>query len=84
MPGAGGAGSGRPTAPGPHRRRAGVFQQLGAGKLDTEAPAGKKFVLRSFTARLVSSTFCHVGSPPHSIQIPLTYMLFNVGKHLNI
>lgn len=44
MPGAGGAGSGRPSAAaGLLQRRDGVFQQLGAGKLDTQATAGKKF-----------------------------------------
>lgn len=43
VPGTGGAGSGRPPDPGQLQRRAGVFQQLGAGKPDTEASAGKKF-----------------------------------------
>ena len=43
VPGAGGAGSGRPSAPGLLQRRDGVLQQLGAGELDTQAAAGKKF-----------------------------------------
>lgn len=45
VPGAGGPGPGGAPAPGQLQRRAGVLQQLGAGKLDTEATAGKKFDL---------------------------------------
>lgn len=42
--GARGAGSGRPPHQGPVRGKAVVFQQLGAGELDTEASAGEKWM----------------------------------------
>lgn len=86
-PSAGGAGPGTPPAPGSLRRRAGVFQQLGAGKLDTEAPAGKKkFIFLSSLFGFQQS--CHVGShfsPPrvgHRTNRILNIWLHNVS-HCN-